>query len=296
MTFNSVDYINSVGESLVAEFTAAGMATTPGQIGSARETPVRKRLEQILPRGVAVGSGFVIDSRGSTSQQMDVVLYERDLCPEYSINQDPSTTYYPCEGVLAVGEIKSTISSADLKDIVDKISSTKRLRRWALAEKDALGPEPTVPYRKYGSQMGIQGTKEEEFNQDERPRDAIFGFALAGSVGLTPTTLCNRFIKWAQTVERRLLVDLVVTLDGGILLPLRVEDGKKATELYAMQARHMYYVQRPDYNSFLTLVANLHSVFRTGRTVTVEAYDRYFGIDRTTPGRGIIVPLPGEDG
>ena len=56
------------------------------------EQPVRKQLEQILPRGLAVGSGFVIDSYGGTSRQTDVVLYEKDICSVFSINDTPETT------------------------------------------------------------------------------------------------------------------------------------------------------------------------------------------------------------
>ena len=67
----------------------------PGLTGDAMEQPVRERMEQVLPRGIGVGSGCVIDTTGNTSQQMDVVLYERDLCPVFSVNNTPGTTYYP---------------------------------------------------------------------------------------------------------------------------------------------------------------------------------------------------------
>ena len=99
-------------------------------VGSAKEHPVRSKLEHILPAGIAVGSGCVIDSYGETSKQMDVVLYEKNICPVYSINDTPETTYYPCEGIVAVGEIKSSLNSDELEDIFDKIESVKRLRRF----------------------------------------------------------------------------------------------------------------------------------------------------------------------
>ena len=67
--------------------------------------PVRHRLEQILSRGIAVGSGCVIDSYGNVSRQQDVVLYEREICPVFSINDTPEARYCPCEGVIAVGEV-----------------------------------------------------------------------------------------------------------------------------------------------------------------------------------------------
>ena len=59
------------------------------------ESPVREQLEHLIPRGIAVGSGFVIDSYGATSSQTDLVLYERDICPVFSIND---TLAQPTEG------------------------------------------------------------------------------------------------------------------------------------------------------------------------------------------------------
>ena len=116
--FDPIAYVTLVGQELVAAFQKAGFATSPGQIGSAREVPVREKLMQLLPRGVGVGSGCVIDSFGNTSRQMDVVLYEKEMCPVFAINEDPASTYYPCEGVIAVGEIKSAIDSRELGRVV----------------------------------------------------------------------------------------------------------------------------------------------------------------------------------
>ena len=93
------------------------------------EQPVRDQLEQILPQGIGVGSGFVIDIYRKTSRQIDIVLYEKDICPVFMINNTPETTYYPCECVLAVGEVKSVLNGDSLKDAFSKISSVKELTR-----------------------------------------------------------------------------------------------------------------------------------------------------------------------
>ena len=54
--FDSIDFIGRLGHSLVRQVEEARQATTRPLIGAAIESPVRKRLEQILPRGIAVGS------------------------------------------------------------------------------------------------------------------------------------------------------------------------------------------------------------------------------------------------
>ena len=73
---------------------------------------MRDQLEQVLPRVIAVGESFVIDNCGGTSRQQDVILYEQDICPEFSINRTPQTTFYTCEGVIATGEIKSSLDNS----------------------------------------------------------------------------------------------------------------------------------------------------------------------------------------
>ena len=179
--FDAVAYAIDIGRELVASFATAGSATSSGLVGSAREVSTRNKLQHLLPAGIAVGSGCVIDSYGGTSRQMDVVLYEKDLCPVYSINDDPATTYYPCEGVIAVGEVKSALASADLEDAFAKIVSTKQLTRYAQPSNDAasedLGLPPSIPFRTYGSPNSLLGTEADEFNQTRTHSTRFSAFA-----------------------------------------------------------------------------------------------------------------------
>jgi hypothetical protein len=48
----------------------------------------------------------------------------------FSINGDPASTYIPCESVIAVGEIKSSLGTVEINDAVDKIAKVKSLRRY----------------------------------------------------------------------------------------------------------------------------------------------------------------------
>ena len=152
-TFDIDAFIQRIGRRLVDEFDDARTATSPSTVGAAMEQPVRKQLEQILPRGIGVGSGFVIDTSGETSRQIDVVLYEKDICPVFSINRTPETTYYPCECVVAVGEVKSALDGSSLKDAFSKVGSVKRLKRQTinhlLVDTETGSPYPS--YRNYGA-------------------------------------------------------------------------------------------------------------------------------------------------
>lgn len=217
-TFDVDAFITRIGTRLVAQFDDARTATSPSTVGAAMEQPVRKQLEQVLPRGIAVGSGFVIDSYGGTSRQIDVILYERDICPVFSINGTPETTYYPCEGVIAVGEVKSSLDRDSLEDSFAKISSVKRLRRYVVNHPI---PEPTtgelfVIDRPYGS-LHPPGLLEMKTTGEQSGAARILGFVLAGCLRLKTDTFCEAFRDLARQTGDVLSPNIVTILSGGLL-------------------------------------------------------------------------------
>ncbi len=224
-TFDPAEYVRRIGHDLVRAFGDARLATTPELVGDAMEQPVRTRLEQILPRGIGVGSGCVVDSDGGTSRQMDVVLYERELCPVFCVNDSPETTYYPCEGVLAVGEVKSTIGKRELADAFKKIRSVKALRR---AYQKAEGGVYV------GRRYGEQGSSGHGFHLNHTNKGDIFGFVLTERASVTVTlpgsskkhksapkaTLLSHYVQNIQETKNDVLCpDFTVLLEGTLLTP-----------------------------------------------------------------------------
>ena len=294
--FDSITYVTQVGQELVSAFQMAGFATTPGQIGSAREVPVRKQLMQLLPRGVGVGSGCVIDSYGNTSRQMDVVLYEREICPVFSINKDPASTYYPCEGVIAVGEVKTNIDSRELEDIFKKIKSVKELRRFtALSSSGIPGIQDYIAFRKYGSPLSAVAPKPRDFNQDMHPSDQIYSFALGGRRDLSIKTLCETFASRSLATGYGLSPNVLVTLDGSVLCPMSISpDGQNASIAVSPQEANSIYAVRHLNKSFPFLLSKLQTAYTTGRTVEALAFERYIVPDgvQSLPSGGIKTQLP----
>ena len=295
-TFDPITYANLVGQELVLSFDKAGLGTTPGLVGSAKEHPVKKKLEHILPAGIAVGSGCVIDSYGNTSRQIDVVLYEKNICPVYSINNTPGTTYYPCEGVVAVGEIKSSLDTDELEDIFCKIESVKRLKRFSTeSSKERVMYVLNVPYRRYGTTAPVthQNLGDMDYNQEEHSLDQIFGFALAGKLKLKPQTFCEKFVDCASEMEPILTPNLIVTLDQGILCPDTPSEKYKEGELKIslQDAAGVYHVNKDDEN-FRFLLSMVYLVYNYGRTVPVSAFGRYFDHEGVLmlPEGGIYIP------
>lgn len=225
-SFDPAEFVRRLGRDLVRAFDDAREATTPELVGDAMEQPVRDRLEQILPRGIAVGSGCVIDTNGGTSRQMDIVLYERGLCPVFCINDSPETTYYPAECVLAIGEVKSTIGKKELADSFKKIRSVKALHR-------AYTKLETGVYvgRRYGD---LGSGSAHGFYRDHTNKGDIFGFVLADKPAIAVTlpdpskthrsapkaTLIGHYVENIAELDNDVLCpDLVVFLDGTVLIP-----------------------------------------------------------------------------
>ena len=178
------------------------------------EDSVSDRLKQILPRGVGVGSGCVIDVYGATSRQMDIVLYEEGQCPVFQVSS-PKASYFPCEGVLAVGEVKSRVGKKELADGFEKIKSVKALRRsFKMSAGEMSGGHKAVG-RTYGSNPEVA----HRFDFNNTNRGDIFGFIVAEE---SAVDIANKLLShYARNVEMLkndvLSPDLTVFLQGDIL-------------------------------------------------------------------------------
>jgi hypothetical protein len=277
--FDPADFVNRVARRLVVEFDDAGQAGTPGLIGAAKEHPARKSLERLLPGSAAVGSGLIIDSYSSVSRQQDVVVYEKGLCPVFSINDTPQATYYPCEGVIAVGEVKSALDAGELQDAFAKIASVKRLRRRAVGTDHGIYPDKTVSFRLYGSPLAAAAAKNEEFDQTKNSKDQVYGFILCGQFrSKTESIIDNAAELWKQYPKSE-SPNLIVCLQDGVLQPFN--RAKNQLVLSALDADAVAFSPEAAKGTGC-LIALLNSVVRSGRTVEVDHFKRYFLPQGTT--------------
>ncbi|MFZ2226155.1 MAG: DUF6602 domain-containing protein [Candidatus Moraniibacteriota bacterium] len=263
-------YLNHIARELISNYSFAGDATTPALVGGAREREIRKKLSSFLPSSVGIGTGCVIDSYGNTSNQIDIVIYEKQLCPVFSINDSPETTYFPCEGVIAVGEVKSTLNGDELEDIFKKINSVKSLERFANPSKNKLTNELSVSFRNYGNSISWDATKSEEFDQKNKRTDQIFGFAFCGNVDLKPQTLLDKYCTLLKSFEKCNTPNLISILNYGLVLymnrklnEIRYWPGDDADSIYITSKRE---------NNFQFLLARLTEVIRSYRTVELSVF------------------------
>lgn len=65
----------------ITEAMAASDFQHSGLVGNARELVVEKLLHPVLPPEIHIGTGKLVDSIGTISPQIDIVLYSRHIIP-----------------------------------------------------------------------------------------------------------------------------------------------------------------------------------------------------------------------
>jgi hypothetical protein len=97
-----------------------------GDRGDASEAAFRQFLTLHLARHYDVGEGEVVDTAGARSRQMDVVMTTAD----HPLRQAPGEPgLFIVEGIYALGEVKTSLSTGELDDVVEKGRSVKALSK-----------------------------------------------------------------------------------------------------------------------------------------------------------------------
>jgi len=236
----------------------------PGESGKAREQALRKLLEKYLPQRAGVDQGFVIDAQGRKSKQIDMVVYDKTLATVFEFS---SVRYFPCEIVLAVGEVKSKIDSkSKLEDALDKIRSVKAL--------DRSNRGKNLPVT--GPGISLKGFEFDPFTQH---RDQILGFIFT-SKSMTKESVLETLQEYNSKHERRLWLNIFCAYRHYLI---SYESGEVLTPS-AMNAQRMYctaenetphllllflsilasfvneaHVARPNYFDYATILTTKHT-------------------------------------
>lgn len=115
----------------------------PGTKGDASEHVWCELLQNYLPQRYQVGRGHVVDSRGSFSQQIDLIVFDRQYSP--FIFKFEEQIIVPAESVYAVLEAKQTIDAKQVKYAQEKAKSVRALERTSLPIPHAGGTFPPKP-------------------------------------------------------------------------------------------------------------------------------------------------------
>jgi hypothetical protein len=116
----------------------------PGAKGTASELHWHEMLGA-LPARYAAAKAFVVDSTGATSDEVDLVIFDRQYSP--LLFRLGESLYISAESVYAVMEVKQELTRDDVRYAGRKAASVRRLKRTSAPIPHAGGTfEPRVPF------------------------------------------------------------------------------------------------------------------------------------------------------
>jgi hypothetical protein len=118
----------------------------PGTKGDASERVWLELLQTYLPARYQAATAHVVDSQGTFSEQIDVLIFDRQYSP--FIFSYEGQTIVPAESVYAVFEAKQAVNADRVRYAQKKIASVRRLHRTSLPIPHAGGtypPKPLIP-------------------------------------------------------------------------------------------------------------------------------------------------------
>jgi len=120
--------------------TARQAFAHPGTKGDASERVWRELLQTYLPRRYQAETAHVVDSKGAFSEQIDVVVFDRQYSP-FILNFE-GQLIIPAESVYAAFEAKQSINAGQVDYAQKKVASVRRLHRTSLPIPHAGGVYP----------------------------------------------------------------------------------------------------------------------------------------------------------
>lgn len=118
------------------QFSRASV-THPGILGNVNESHFLNVLRKYLPKRYAVDTGIVIDHTGSTSDQIDVIIYDHQYTP--TLLDQENHKYITAEAVYGVLEVKPTVNREYIEYAGNKAESVRILKRTSIPIPHAGG-------------------------------------------------------------------------------------------------------------------------------------------------------------
>lgn len=115
----------------------------PGTKGDGTEKVWLDLFNQYLPKRYCASSAHIVDSLGKFSDQIDIVVYDRQYSP-FVFNYNDQLLI-PAESVYAVFEVKQSMDRSMIEYAQNKVRSVRSLHRTSLDIPYAGGKYPAKP-------------------------------------------------------------------------------------------------------------------------------------------------------
>ncbi len=160
-----LDYFKAYYDTLWAKYEQGRLLKSPSDKGRFREIVVSEFFEKILPPRFRVEcGGEIIDSYGSRSRQIDVLIV-RDDAPRIPMSYG---MVYLVEGVFATIEVKSVLDGESLNDALENMKSVSKLRSTPalIIGSGAMMGRPLRIVFAYESELSLEAIKERLMMKD----------------------------------------------------------------------------------------------------------------------------------
>ena len=168
--------------------------------GRGLEDIIREEFESILPDRYKVTRGVVVDSKGMTSGDVDLAIFNSSWFPEIKAGatKASSRTFLPIEGIYAVAEIKQSINYKSFDEAMEKLVKTHRLHRPA-------------------TRMNRLVENRESSSCTHGLSNPLYSFILATSIdpSIPFTKLVNRFFDINKELRREEVVRAICVVGEG---------------------------------------------------------------------------------
>lgn len=167
--------------------------------GTPVEDLLREAIRELLPCRYETTTGTVVDARGFTSGEMDIVVFNSHWFPQVHAPATPGSKrkLLPFEGVYAVGEVKQTLTESSLDEAMEKLVTCHRLRR---------APTP----RSRITENRVLST-----NSDPGLSNPLFSFVVGASAAGELQPLIERFYDINKSLNRLDVVRGLCVLGAG---------------------------------------------------------------------------------
>lgn len=217
--------LRNAAQRVTADLKDSNLFTHPGDKGEFREQVIDRYLQPFLPRSYGLGSGQIFSADGASSRQIDIVIY--DSIFSNVLFREGRNSLFPCESVFGTIEVKSQLTTEELKISIENIQSVKRLPR---KDSDLMD---ILPYRRLNFS--------EMFTYDRRRRNPYLGvvFAYGGISRETVVSFLNTYLQ-QHSAESDLLPDFVFCYEQEYMVFRAQVDGSLAIPAHFGEPYQLY--------------------------------------------------------
>jgi hypothetical protein len=202
-TFSLQEMLAAAGKRMRADL-AERMVAHPGELGVGREEIIRRFLRTYISARFEVSTGFVFDSQGNVSKQLDIIIANSLVCPRFETAG--GIRFYPCESVVAVGQVKSSLTSdVELQSALANLESVKVLDRSA-------------------NGRAFDAERREEIDRVNNHLHQIFTFLLICGKAMKDSTMQTKFMDRVLVSAPHVWTNIILALDQ-YLITFHCNDG-----------------------------------------------------------------------